>query len=1056
MIPKIIAWSARNPFMVILLVAGLGIGGWLSLNQTPLDAIPDLSDVQVIVYTEWPGRSPDLVEDQVTYPIVTSLLSAPNVTVVRGFSYFGFSFVYVIFEDGTDMYWARSRVLEYMDEAKARLPENVTPTLGPDATGVGWALEYALVDHSNTHSLADLRTFQDWYLRYWLKSVPGVADVASVGGFVKQYQVVLDPNTLDAYKISIDQVIQAVRKNNNDVGGRLIEFAGAEFMVRGRGYIKNLDDLRKTVVAARGDGTPILLRDISRIEFGPELRRGLTEWNGEGEVVGGIVVVRYGEDVLDVIDRVKEKLAEVEGSLPEGVEVQLTYDRSALIEQSVHTLKEKLIEESIIVSLVCIFFLFHFRSALVAIFMLPVAILASFLGFYAFGLSSNIMSLSGIAIAIGAMIDAAVVLIENAHKHLEHRQPGEKRVDIIIKAAQEVGPALFFSLLIITFSFLPVFALQAQEGRLFTPLAFTKTFSMFFAALLSITLVPVLMVWLVRGKIAPEHKNPLNRFLIWVYEPIFRLATKGRWLVIAAAIGLLIVTVPVFQSLGSEFMPPLYEGTLLYMPNTLPGVSITEAGRLLQVQARLIRQIPEVESVFGKAGRAMTATDPAPLSMIETVINLKPTSEWRPGMTPAKLEDELDRHVRLPGVTNSWTMPIKARVDMLTTGIRTPIGIKIYGPSLDGVQEIGKHIEEVIGTVPGTRNVYAERVVGGFFIDFEIDRDQAARYGLSVDDISAVIETAVGGKNVSMTVEGRERFPINVRYARELRDDPRMLERVLVTTSKGTQIPITQVARIERVTGAPVIKSEGGVLVGYVYVDVTGVDLGSYVEQAKSVVEENVELPPGYFLKWSGQYEYMQRAAARLKVAVPFTLVIVFLLLYFNFQRIGEVIVVMLAIPFSLVGAFWLLAALEYDLSVAVWVGVIALVGVSTEIGVIMVMYLNQSLNRFQAEGRLRSWSDLLEAVHAGAVQRVRPIAMTVTAIIAGLLPIMWSQGTGADVMKRIAAPMVGGMFSTTILGLVVLPMIFLIWKGWALRKDFAAAAVNPPPDSKDKANDQD
>ncbi|MFV2072799.1 MAG: efflux RND transporter permease subunit, partial [Thermoanaerobaculales bacterium] len=794
MIPKIIAWSAHNPFLVLILVAGLGFGGFWALQQTPLDAIPDLSDVQVIVYSEWPGRSPDLVEDQVTYPIVTALLSAPRVKVVRGFSYFGFSFVYVIFEDGTDMYWARSRVLEYMDEAKARLPGNVTPTLGPDATGVGWALEYALIDRSETHSLADLRTFQDWYLRYWLKAVPGVADVASVGGFVKQYQVVLDPNSLHAYGLSIDQVVRAVRNNNTDVGGRLIEFAGAEYMVRGRGYIKELDDLRRTVVAARGDGIPILLNDVAKIEFGPDLRRGLTEWNGEGEVVGGIVVVRYGADVLDVIERVKEKLEEVKGALPEGVEIQLTYDRTELIERSVETLKEKLIEESIIVSLVCILFLFHFRSALVAILMLPVAILASFLGFHVFGLSSNIMSLSGIAIAIGAMIDAAVVLIENAHKHLEHRKPGDSRVETIIHAAQEVGPALFFSLLIITFSFLPVFTLQAQEGRLFTPLAFTKTFSMFFAALLSITLVPVLMVWLVRGKIAPEHKNPLNRMLIWVYEPIFRIATKGRWFVVAGAIGLLAVTVPVFKSLGSEFMPPLYEGTMLYMPNTLPGVSITEVGRILQVQNRLIRQVPEVESVFGKAGRAMTATDPAPLSMIETVINLKPPSEWREGMTPALLEDELDKLVRIPGVTNSWTMPIKARVDMLTTGIRTAIGIKIYGPSLDRIEEIGKQIEMVMGQVPGTRNVYSERVVGGYFIDFDIDRDQAARYGLSIKDISTVIETAVGGKNVSMTVEGRERFPINVRYAREFRDDLRFLERVLVTTSTGAQVPISQVA----------------------------------------------------------------------------------------------------------------------------------------------------------------------------------------------------------------------------------------------------------------------
>jgi len=1033
-IRNIIGWSARNPFLVFLMVVGLTLGGLWALHATPLDAIPDLSDVQVIVFTAWPGRSPDLVEDQVTYPIVTSLLSAPQVKVVRGFSYFGFSFVYVIFEDGTDMYWARSRVLEYMDEAKARLPEGVTPTLGPDATGVGWALEYALVDRTSQHDLASLRTFQDWYLRYWLKAVPGVSDVASLGGFVKQYQVVVDPNALDAYQLALDRVVAAVRRNNNDVGGRIIEHAGAEYMVRGRGYVRNLDDLRRSVVAVRGDGTPITIGDVARVEYGPDLRRGLAEWNGEGEVVGGIVVVRYGEDTASVIEAVKQKLEEVEAALPDGVEVVLTYDRSSLIERAIETLQEKLLEECLIVSLVCIVFLFHLRSALVAILMLPIAILASFIGFQAFGVSSNIMSLSGIAIAIGAMIDAAVVLIENAHKHLEHRRPDETRGAVLIRAAQEVGPPLFFSLLIITFSFLPVFALQAQEGRLFRPLALTKTVSMFSASLLSITLVPVLMLLLVRGRIAPERRNPVNRALVWIYEPLFAMAMRFRWVVVAVALVLLAATVPVFRSMGSEFMPPLYEGTLLYMPNTFPGVSITEAGRILQVQDKLIREVPEVESVFGKAGRAMTATDPAPLSMIETVINLKPEAEWRPGMTPAALEEELDRRVRLPGVTNSWTMPIKARVDMLTTGIRTPVGIKIYGPSLAGIQEIGKRIEEALPAVPGTRNVYAERVVGGYFLDFDIDRQQASRYGLSIADVESVIESAVGGMNVSMTVEGRERFPINVRYARELRDDPERLGRVLLTTAQGTQVPLRQVATITRRTGPPVVKSEGGTLVGYVYVDVAGVDLGTYVERAQQVVRDQVEVPTGYFLTWSGQYEYMQRAAQRLRIAVPVTFVIVFLLLYFNFRRVGETLLVMSTIPFSLVGAFGLLALLGYNLSVAVWVGVIALVGVATEIGVVMVMYLNLRLEERLAEGRVRGWADLREAVHEGAVQRLRPIAMTVTAIIAGLLPIMWSHGAGADVMKRIAAPMVGGMVSTTVLGLFVLPAIYLIWRAWELR----------------------
>ena len=1044
MIRFVIGWSVRNPFLVLLGVTALALGGWWALEQTPLDAVPDLSYVQVIVYTPWSGRSPDLVEDQITYPIVSSLLSAPRVKVVRGFSYFGYSFVYAIFEDGTDLYWARSRVLEYMDEAKSRLPDGVTPTLGPDATGVGWALEYVLIDRTAQHSLADLRTFQDWYLRYWLKAVPGVADVGSLGGFVKQYQVVLEPNTLNAYHLSIDQVVRAVRRNNLDVGGRVLELEGTEFMVRGRGYIESLADLRRTVVSVRGDGTPLLLGDVARVEFGPEIRRGIAEWNGEGEVVGGIVVVRYGADVLQVIRDVKAKMEQVKGSLPEGVEIVSAYDRTALIERTISTLKEKLLEESIIVSLVAIAFLFHFRSALVAILVLPLAILGSFIGFRIFGLSSNIMSLAGIAIAIGAMVDAAVVLIENGHKHLE-KSPNQPRKEVLLRAAQEVGPALFFCLLIITFSVLPVFSLQAQEGRLFRPLAATWTLSLLVASLLSITLVPVLMVLLVRGKIVPERRNPLNRLLVWLYQPVFRACMRWRWGVVVAAVAVLIVTVPVVRSLGSEFMPPLDEGTFLYMPNTLPGVPITEAGRLIQVQDKLIRQLPEVESVFGKAGRAMTATDPAPLSMIETVINLKPPEQWRPGMTVAKLENELDRLVRLPGVTNSWTMPIKARVDMLTTGIRTPVGVKIYGPTLDGIEQIGKRIEEVVGGLPGSRNVYAERVVGGYFLDFEIDREQAARFGLAVEDIAAVIESAVGGRNVTTTIEGRERFPVNVRYARELRDDAERLGRILVTTASGAQIPLSQVADIQRTTGPPVIKSEGGALVGYVYVDVAGVDLGTFVTRAREAVREQVELPAGYFVTWSGQYEYMQRAASRLKIAVPATLVIVFLLLYFNFKSIGESLLVMVLIPFALVGAFWLLAALGYELSVAVWVGVIALAGVATEIGVVMVIYLNESLDRAKRESRLGTEDELLAAVREGAVQRLRPVVMTVTAIVAGLLPIMWSQGAGSDVMKRIAAPMVGGMLSTTVLGLLLLPALYFIWRKWELGRAARGARTSPP-----------
>ena len=1044
MIDQIIAWSARNKFYIFLgTFFAIAWGIWAAYN-TPLDAIPDLSDVQVIVFSEWKGRSPDLVEDQVTYPVVTALLSAPQVKVVRGYSFFGLSFVYIIFEDGTDIYWARSRVLEYMQGVTGSLPQGVTPILGPDATGVGWAFQYALVDKTGRHDLSQLRTIQDWYVRYWLASVPGVSEVASVGGFVKQYQVDLDPNRLLAYNLPLNRVINAIRRSNNDVGGRVVEFSGREYMVRGLGYIRNVADIEEIAVGTNENGTPIYVRDIANVHLGPDIRRGIAELNGEGEVVGGIVVMRFGENALAVIERVKEKIEEIKGSLPEGVVLVPVYDRSELILRSIDTLKEKLIEEVVIVSLVCIVFLFHFRSALVVILMLPIAILMSLVAMNYIGLNSNIMSLAGIAIAIGAMVDAAIVMIENAHKRLEkwehEGRPGSRNV-VVIEAAKEVGKPLFFSLLIITVSFLPVFTLEAQEGRLFKPLAFTKTFAMFFASLLSVTLVPVLMLLLIRGKIAPERKNPLNRFLIWAYDPFVHLALRFPKTVLLLALLALLVTVPAFTRLGSEFMPPLYEGSLLYMPTGLPGMSITEAQRVLQLQDKIVMQFPEVKSVFGKAGRARTPTDPAPLTMMENTIVLKPESEWRPGMTPEKLINEMDAALKIPGISNSWTMPIKGRIDMLTTGIRTPVGIKILGPDLKVIEKIGEEMERALKDVPGTRNIYAERVVSGYFYDFVIDRREAARYGLTVGDVQDVIETAIGGKNITSTIEGRERFPINVRYARELRDEPQKLERVLVATPTGAQVPLSQLARMRMTMGPPAIKSENAELVGYVFVDVTGRDLGGYVKEAQQVVQEKVQMPPGYHLLWSGQYEYMQRATERLTYVVPLTLLIIVVLLYANFNSMGKTMIVLLSVPFALVGGIWLIYLLGYNLSVAVWVGFIALAGVAAETGVVMIVYLDEVFERRLREGTMTTAKNLYDAIIEGAVGRVRPKMMTVIAITAGLLPIMWSHGTGADVMKRIAAPMVGGMVTSTILTLIVIPVIYEMWRGWQLRRAALPAA---------------
>ena len=1031
MLSRIIEWSVRNVFLVLLATLIIIGAGVYAVVKTPLDALPDLSDVQVIVYTEFPGQAPQVVEDQVTYPLTTALLSVPNSKVVRGFSFFGASFVYVIFEDGTDIYWARSRVLEYLNFASKSLPAGVTPALGPDATGVGWVYQYALT--SARHTLAELRTLQDWFVRYQLTKAEGVSEIASIGGFVQQYQVTVDPQKLQAYDIPLSRISDVIRTSNADVGGRIVEMSETEYMVRGRGYLRGAADIEKLVLKAAG-GVPVLLRDVARVELGPDERRGVVELNGEGEVVGGIAVARYGENAMNVIDNLKAKIEEIRPGLPEGVEIEPVYDRSDLIQRAVDNLKVTLLEESIIVALVCIVFLLHVRSALVAILMLPVGILIAFIVMRWLGLNSNIMSLGGIAIAIGAMVDAAIVMIENAHKHLERASPDKPRAEVIIEACREVGPALFFSLLIITVSFLPVFTLESQEGRMFSPLAFTKTFAMAGAAVLSVTLVPVLMLLFVRGRIIPEHKNPVNRFLIWIYRPIIHIALRWKVTTIVVALVVLGVSILPARQLGSEFMPRLNEGTLLYMPASLPGMSITKAAELMQAQDRIIKSFPEVASVFGKAGRAATATDPAPIEMFETVVNLKPEEHWRPGMTMDKLIAEMDEALRFPGVANSWTMPIQGRLDMLSTGIRTPIGIKVFGMDLAGIERLATQIETVVQAVPGTTSAFAERITGGFYLDIAPDYDALARYGLTVGEVQMVIATALGGELVTTTVEGRERFGVSVRYPRELRSDPqRIATEVLVPTPGGAQIPLGQLTDISVSKGAPSIRTENALLSAYIYVDIRGRDIGSYVREAQQAVNDQVTFPPGYYVTWSGQFEYMERAAERLKIVVPLTLVLIFLLLYLNFRRLTETLIVMLSVPFSLVGGIWLMWALGYNFSVAVAVGFIALAGVAAETGVIMLIYLDHALAERRAEreaaGEQLTVADLYQAVITGAVERVRPKMMTVVAIMAGLLPIMWGTGTGSEVMRRIAAPMVGGMISSTVLTLVVIPAIYMLVK---------------------------
>ena len=1036
MLGRIIEASARNLFLVLLLTALAIAGGVYAVLHTPLDALPDLSDTQVIIYTDYPGQAPQVVEDQITYPLSAAMLGVPKSKVVRGFSFFGASFVYVIFEDGTDLYWARSRVLEYLTTLAGRLPNNVTPSLGPDATGVGWVYQYVVLGAQRT--LAELRTLQDWFIRYQLTKAQGVAEVASVGGFVQQYQVVVDPRQLQAYGIPLQRVSEVIRSSNRDVGGRVVELAETEYMVRGKGYLRGVADLEQLVLKAEG-GVPVLLRDVARVELGPDERRGIAELNGEGEAVSGIAVARFGANTLDVIHNVKAKIAEIAGGLPAGVTIEAVYDRSDLIHRAIETLKNTLIEESLIVGLVCIVFLFHVRSALVAILMLPVGILIAFIVMRGLDLNSNIMSLGGIAIAIGAMVDAAIVMIENAHKHLERAAPDASRVQIMIDAAKEVGPALFFSLLIITVSFLPVFALEAQEGRLFKPLAYTKTFAMAGAALLSITLVPALMVLFIRGRIIPEQRNPLNRLLIWLYRPLIAGVMRWKKLTILLALAVLAASYVPASRLGSEFMPTLNEGTLLYMPTTLPGLSVTKAAEIMQTQNRIIKTFPEVASVLGKAGRAATATDPAPLEMFETVINLKPEDQWRPGLTIDGLIAELDQALQIPGVSNAWTLPIKARIDMLSTGIRTPIGVKVFGNDLVELERLAKAIEAVIKTVPGTTSAYAERITGGYYLNIDPDRAALARYGLGIGEMQDVIATALGGEMVTTTVEGRERFGVNVRYPRDFRADPQTIAEVLIPVPGGAMIPLGQVASISFGKGAPSIRTENALLAAYIYVDLRGRDIGGYVADAQRAVREQVQFKPGYYIAWSGQFEYMERAKARLLIVVPFTLLIIFILLYLNFRRLTETLIVMLSLPFALVGGVWLMAWLGYNLSVAVAVGFIALAGVATETGVIMLIYLDHALATLRqqraAAGQPLTVSDIYAAVMEGAVERVRPKMMTVVAIMAGLLPILWSSGAGSEVMRRIAAPMVGGMISSTVLTLIVIPAIYALVKEAGLRR---------------------
>ena len=1041
MIARLIGWSARNLVLVFVGTVFAVAAGLYALKTLPLDAIPDLSDVQVIVYTDYPGQAPQVVEDQVTYPLTTAMLTVPKSKVVRGFSFFGVSFVYVIFEDGTDPYWARSRVLEYLNAAAQRLPAGVTPTLGPDATGVGWVYQYAVVAKEMT--LAELRSLQDWVIRFGASKAEGVAEVASVGGFVKQYSIVVDPNRLRALGIPLDRVREAVKASNTDVGGRTVELSEFEFMVRGRGYLRGVADI-ENVVLKTDRGVPLRIKDVARVEIGPDERRGITELNGEGEVASGIVLQRFGANALTVIENVKARLAEIASSLPKGAEIVPVYDRSGLIDRAIETLKGTLIEESIIVALVCVVFLLHLRSALVAILMLPVGILMAFAAMKAIGLGSNIMSLGGIAIAVGAMIDAAIVMIENAHKHLERAPPDKPRVEILIEAASQVGPALFFSLLVITVSFLPIFTLESQEGRMFGPLAFTKTFAMAASALLSVTLVPALMVVFVRGRIVPEHRNPINRFLIWVYRPIIRGVLKAKTLTILVALVVLGVTLWPARQLGSEFMPNLDEGTLMYMPTTLPGISVTKAAELLQVQDRIIKSFPEVASVYGKAGRALTATDPAPTEMFETIINLKPKAEWRPGVTIDSLKAEMDQALQFPGVSNAWTMPIKARIDMLATGIRTPVGVKVFGTDLAQMEQTARQIERVLRSVPGTSSAYAERVIGGYYLDIVPDRETLGRYGLAIGDVQSVIATALGAETVTTTVEGRERYGVTIRYPRDLRSDPQSIARdVQVPLPGGGTVPLGEVAKVELTRGATSIRTENGQLAVYVFVDIAGRDLGGYVAEAQAAVANEVKLPPGTYVAWSGQFEYLERAEARLKIVVPVTLLVIFLLFFFNDTATTETLIVMLSLPFALVGGIWLMWWLGFNMSVAVAVGFIALAGVAAETGVVMLIYLEQAMAELkaerEAEGRPFTRADLYQAIMLGAVERVRPKMMTVVAITAGLVPILWSTGTGSEVMQRIAVPMIGGMVSSTVLTLAVIPGVYALVKGWRLPRSVAA-----------------
>ncbi len=1034
MIANIIRWSVNNRSMVLLMTAILTVGGIYSISQTPVDAIPDLSDVQVIIKTSYPGQAPQVVEDQVTYPLTTAMLAVPGAKKVRGYSFFGDSFVYIIFDDGVDLYWARSRVLEYLSQVAPTLPEDARPALGPDATGVGWILEYALVDRSGQHDLSQLRSIQDWFLKYELQTVPGVSEVATIGGMVRQYQVVVDPDKLRAYGLSLAQIRKAIQNANQETGGSVLEMAEAEYMVRASGYLQSVADLEQVPVKIAANGIPVLLADIAEIRVGPQMRRGIAELDGEGEVVGGIIVMRWGENASRTIAAVKEKLAQLRNSLPDGVEIVLTYDRSLLIDRAVESLSQKLVEEFIVVALICALFLFHLRSSMVIILSLPIGILCAFIVMRMQGMNANIMSLGGIAIAIGAMVDAAIVMIENVHKHIE-RNPidDQNRWQVITRAATEVGPPLFFSLLIITLSFLPIFTLQAQEGRLFSPLAYTKTYSMAAAAILSITLVPVLMGYFIRGYITPEMKNPVNRILIAAYRPLINLVINRPKAVLLTSLLVVLVGLWPANKLGSEFMPALDEGDIMYMPTTYPGISIGKARELLQQTDKLIATLPEVKSVFGKIGRAETATDPAPLTMIETIIQLKPKDQWRPGMTSAKIRDELDRILQLPGLTNAWVMPIKTRIDMLATGIKTPVGIKVAGPDLRVIQDIGKQIEQALENVEGTASAYSERVAGGRYVDVDINRRQAARYGLNINDIQDVIRTAVGGMNITQTVEGRERYPVNLRYPQQFRNSVEQLRLLPIVTPRGDRIALADVADVTIIDGPPLIKSEDARLNGWTYVDIRDRDLGSYVAEAQRVVAEQVDLPAGYSLAWSGQYEYMVRAKERLSVVGPVTLMIIVLLLFLNFRNMGEVAMILGTLPMALIGGIWLLWLLDYQLSVAVGVGFIALAGVAVEIGVVMLVYLNQALAHKREElnqkGIPLTRAHVREAVIEGALLRVRPIAMTVAAIIAGLLPIMLGGGTGSEVMRRIAAPMVGGMVSATILTLIVIPAVFLIWR---------------------------